>query len=331
MSTCLPRQRFFKGALIGLIMIASGCGIPGFSSKASPTPPATTSKAFQPLNQTPKPMLMVRQGNKVTIHLYAEETEVPIAPGVTFPAWTFDGTVPAPSLYLRTGDHVTLTLTNLDPKMAHAIDLHAALVLPGLDFTPVLPGQSKTIRFKAQLPGVYLYHCEASPMPLHIAQGMYGAVVVTPPGEAPPLYTLVQSEFYQPNNLNSVLNSPPNYVVFNGVADRYTVHPLRVPAKRPFSVAVVNAGPNLFSAFHVVGSTLRDVHASGNPRNNLYDAQTYTIAPGDAALIQLEFQQPGLYSFVSHSMDQFGKGAYGVFDAVDAPTNPKTSTTSPSS
>ena len=310
------KRVMLKAAVWGIASLGAGCGANPPSAAKMPTkaPPNT----FQTLNQTPKPMTISRLGNRVTIQLYAEETRVPIAPGVDFPAWTFDGTVPAPSISLRVGDHVTLTLHNLDPKMAHAIDLHAAQVLPGLDFTPVLPGQSKTIHFVARLPGVYLYHCEASPMPLHIAQGMYGAIVVTPPGQMPPLYTLVQSEFYDADNLNAVLNSPPNYVVFNGVADRYSAHPLPVPLKRPFTVAVVNAGPNLFSAFHVVGSILRDVHPSGNPRNNLYNLQTYTIAPGDGALIQLEFYQPGQYSFLSHAMNQFGKGAYGVFNALSS-------------
>ena len=84
----------------------------------------------------------------------------------------------------------------------------------------------------------------------------------------------------------------------------------------PFTIAVVNAGPNDFSAFHVVGSILRDVQASGDPKNNLYNVQTDMIAPGDAALIELEFDQSGQYSFVCHAMIQFGKGAHGIFDAT---------------
>ncbi len=103
-------------------------------------------------------MTVVRHGNDVDINMHAEETVV---------------------ICLQHGDHVTLTLHNLDPRMPHAIDLHAALVPPNQNFTPVLPGQSKTIHFVASIPGVFLYHCESDPMALHIAQGMYGAVVVT--------------------------------------------------------------------------------------------------------------------------------------------------------
>ncbi len=299
--------------IVGMALMLGASGWRGASAPTTPSQNATRHTKM--LNQPPKPMTIHRHGNQVTIQMYPEETEVTIAPGVQFPAWTFDGTVPGPVLYLHEGDHVTLTLHNLDPRVSHALDLHAAMVPPNQDFTAVLPGQSKTIRFVADTPGIFLYHCESSPMPLHMAQGMYGAVVVTPPGKEPPLYTVVQSEFYRPNHLSNVLNSQPQYVVFNGVANRYVTNPLSVPVGTPFSVAVVNAGPNDFSAFHVVGSLLRDVQASGNVRNNLYDVQTYTLAPGDAALIHLKFTKPGLYPFVSHAMDQFGKGAHGVFDA----------------
>ncbi len=314
-----PYRRRFLGAVAVLIAagLLAGCGILGnHTPQAGSTNQPTKPGVLKVLNQTPRPLTVSRHGQDVAIHMYAEETKVAIAPGVFFPAWTFDGTVPGPVINLRQGDHVTLTLTNMDPRMPHAIDLHAALVPPNDAFTPILPGQSKTIHFTADIPGVFLYHCEFSPMPLHIAQGMYGAVVVTPKGEAPPLYTLVQSEFYRPDNLQSVLDSSPRYVVFNGVANQYAVNPLHVPVGNPFTIAVVNAGPNDFSAFHVVGSILRDVQASGDPKNNLYNVQTDMIAPGDAALIELEFDQSGQYSFVSHAMNQFGKGAHGIFDAT---------------
>ncbi|NMP21624.1 multicopper oxidase domain-containing protein [Sulfobacillus harzensis] len=303
------RRRLIGLAVAALAALLGACG-------SHPNPPASAPKttAEKPLNQPPRPMTLVRHGRKVTITMYAEETKVQIAPGVTFPAWTFDGTVPGPVIYLKQGDDVSLTLHNLDPRMPHSIDLHAALVAPNQNFTPVLPGQSKTIHFVASVPGVFMYHCESSPMPLHIAQGMYGMAIVTPPGQKPPLYTLVQSEFYKPNNLNAVLTAQPRYVVFNGSADRYVQNPLPAPLDKPFTIAVVNAGPNEISAFHVVGSILRDVQDTGNPQNHLYDVQTITIPPGGGALIHLEFTQPGSYSFVSHAMNQFDRGAAGIFD-----------------
>lgn len=150
-----------------------------------------------------------------------------------------------------------------------------------------------TFEFTASILGVFLYHCETEPMALHIAQGMYGAVIVTPKGQ-----------------------KPPNYVVFNGEANRYVDQPLTAKVGNLITVACVNVGPNDFSAFHVVGTILRDVQASGDPRNNLYDVQTYTVAPGDGALIHLLFDEPGTYAFVSHAMSQMGKGAMGRFDVT---------------
>ncbi|RIV21706.1 nitrite reductase [Alicyclobacillaceae bacterium I2511] len=282
------------------------------SSESQPS-----SASMNPLNQLPYPMKFIRHGQYVSMDLYTEETVVQIAPGVNFPAWTFDGTVPGPVLYLRQGDHVTITLHNLDPNMPHSIDLHAAQVAPNLAFSDVWPGKSKTLTFVASLPGVFMYHCATPPMDLHIAQGMYGAVVVTPPNQAPPTYTLVQSEFYPPDDLQAVLSDQPNYVAFNGFANRYVDHPLPVKVNEPVTVAFVNAGPDEFSAFHVVGTILRDVNASGNPQNNLYDVQTYTVAPGDGMLVHLQFPQPGLYPFLSHAMNAYGKGAVGKFDVTN--------------
>ncbi|SDW15710.1 nitrite reductase (NO-forming) [Alicyclobacillus hesperidum] len=272
-----------------------------------------SSLAIDGIDQKPKRALVIRNGSCVSITMYTEETKVTIAPGVQFPAWTFDGTVPGPVLYLRQGDHVKLTLVNLDPRMAHSIDLHAAQIPPNQAFTDVPPGSSKTIKFDASTPGVFVYHCESAPMALHIAQGMYGAIIVTPRGGMPPNYVIVQSEFYKPLDINAVFKGTPTYVVFNGEANKYVDHPLIAKVNQPISVAFVNAGPNDFSAFHVVGAIMRDVQESGDPRNNSYGVQTCTVAPGDGALIHLLFTAPGEYSFVSHAMNQMEEGATGEF------------------
>ena len=319
---------FFLGAIaLVLTVIAGGCSQANTSQSKNAQAKEQNamnmmnkddqSAKVKSLNQKPKPMTVERNGQSVTINMYTEETMVEIAPGVKFPAWTFDGTVPGPVLNLQQGDHVTLILHNLDSNMSHSIDLHAAMVDPSKSFIDVAPGKSETIQFDASLPGVFMYHCEAQPMALHIAQGMYGAVVVTPKGQQPPTYTIVQSEFYKSMDSDAVMNGSPNYVVFNGKANRYVDAPLTVKVGQPIAVAFVNAGPNEFSAFHVVGTILRDVQASGNPQNNLYDVQTYTVAPGDGALIHLQFDMPGTYTFVSHSMSSMDKGAVGQFKVIE--------------
>lgn len=108
----------------------------------------------------------------------------------------------------------------------------------------------------------------------------------------------------------------PQDIVFNGKANQYVDHPLKAKVGQPITVAFVDAGPNRWSAFHVVGTILRRVEASGSPKNRLYDVQTYTVAPGDGMLATLKFDQPGTYAFVSHSMSSFDKGAVGKIDVT---------------
>lgn len=141
---------------------------------------------------------------------------------------------------------------------------------------------------------------------------MYVAVVVTPSDAAPPLYTLAQSDFFRPNSPLSVLNESPLYVVFQGNegdVDRYVTHPLPVPVGVPFIIALVNAGPNDFSAFHAAGSILREVLTRGFLSNKLYDISTATVSPDGSILGHLECNQPGQHPFVSRVMDQISKRA----------------------
>ncbi|MCL6443970.1 MAG: multicopper oxidase domain-containing protein [Alicyclobacillus sp.] len=275
----------------------------------------STAQSSMP-NQAPVPIKITRNGQNVTIQMTTEETNVDVGNGTPYHAWTFDGTLPGPVIYLQQGDHVTLTLHNIDPYMTHSIDLHAALVAPNKTFVQVPPNQSATLHFTAQLPGVYMYHCATAPMLMHIGNGMYGAVVVTPKGVRKPDYTIVQSEIYNNGDFQKMEAATPDLVVFNGKANQYVDHPLQAKVGQPLYIAFVNAGPNLFSAFHIVGTVLGDVEASGNPLNHLYDVQTYTVAPGDGALFKVTFNAPGIYPFVSHSMASADKGAMGEIDVV---------------
>ncbi|GGJ07003.1 hypothetical protein GCM10010885_15210 [Alicyclobacillus cellulosilyticus] len=296
-------------AVAATLAWTAGCG---WQSRAV-HPGKNAAETAKPLNQRPVPMRVIRHGNHVELEMTAEETSIQIADGVWYHAWTFDGTVPGPVIWLRQGDEVTLRLHNADPHMAHAIDLHAALVAPNQAFVDVPPGQTRTLHFTAKLPGVFMYHCASQPMLQHIGNGMYGAVVVVPPGGPVPAYTLVQSEFYRNGDFTQMARGRPQYVVFNGRAFQYVQHPLPAKVGKPVYIAFVNAGPNEFAAFHVVGTVLRDVMPSGSPRTHLYDLQTYTVAPGDGALIRLVFDAPGMYPFVTHDMADMTQGAMGMF------------------
>jgi nitrite reductase (NO-forming) len=147
--------------------------------------------------------------------------------------------------------------------MSHSIDLHAALVAPNKEFLQVMPNESKTLQLTAELPCVYMYHCATPPMLMHIGNGMYGAVVITPKGTAKSDYTIVQGELYNNGDYQKMKDGNPDMVVFNGKANQYVTQPLAAKVGKPLYIAFVNAGPNVFSAFHVVGTVFDDVEATG--------------------------------------------------------------------
>ena len=259
------------------------------------------------------------------VTIVAENTVQEIAPGVKVPLWTFNGSVPAPIIHVRQGDEVHVTFQNKTP-LAHSVDFHAATTPWNVWYQPVAPGKSLSFSFIAKYPGVFMFHCGTPPAFMHISSGMYGAVVVDPATPMPPAkeFALVQSEFYVSQGANNtyqpdvqkVLDVKPDYVVFNGVADQYQEHPLVVKAGQRIRLYVLNAGPTLFSAFHVIGWIFDRVYVDGNPANILQGVQTYTIPPGGGASFELTITQPGLYPFVTHAFAYTGKGAVGVIKVV---------------
>ncbi len=273
-------------------------------------------------------------GTIVNVDLKAYETVQEIAPGVRYHVWTFNGTAPAPVIRVHLGDTVHFTLTNASRiGMQHSIDFHAALTPWDVNYQPVDPGKSLSFDFVARFPGVFLYHCGVPPVLQHLANGMYGAIIV----EADNLptereYVLVSSEFYPgaapihgvyEGDLDRMTAVDPQYVVFNGVADQYKDAPLLVKPDEPFRLWVVNAGPTLTNAFHVIGTLFYQTHDSGNPANTDYGLQTFNIAPGSGAMFELQIPDAGLYPFVTHAFAYTGLGALGLIkvdpDAPDAP------------
>ena len=273
-------------------------------------------------------------GTMVNVNLTAEEAVQEIAPGVKYHVWTFDGTTPAPVIRVQLGDTIHFTLTNASTiGMQHSIDFHAAMTpwadLPAAgsttlegNYQPVNPGQTKTFDWMAMFPGVFMYHCGVPPVLQHISNGMYGAIIVEPdnlPAERE--YVLVSSEFYPgakpigglyEGDLDRMLAVDPEYVVFNGVADQYKTTPLVVRPNEPFRIWVMNAGPTLTNAFHVIGTMFDKTYPTGNPANPLYGLQTYNIAPGDGAMFELNIPDAGLYPFVTHAFAYTGLGAVGL-------------------
>ncbi len=261
------------------------------------------------------------------ISLTVTDTEVDIAPGVKLAAWTFDGQVPGPVIHVRQGDTVQFTLTN-HSTMAHSIDFHAARTAPNVNYKNVPPGQSFTFTWKARDPGVFMYHCGTAPILQHLAQGMYGAVIVDPVDQPLPKvdreFVFVQSEFYLTDSKGLVTTNPQkansgnaDFVVFNGYANQYADHPIPVKAGEKIRVYLVNAGPNHFSAFHVVGTIFDHVWVDGNPQNDLHGIQTWTVAPGEGSAFDFTLSEPGTYPMVSHSFADANHGAVAVFKAEE--------------
>jgi nitrite reductase (NO-forming) len=273
-------------------------------------------------------------GRIVEVELVAEETTQTIAEGVDYQVWTFNGTAPGPVIRVQVGDTVRFTLRNDSSLgLAHSIDFHAAQTPWDRDYQPVQPGETLTFDWVARFPGVFMYHCGVPPVLHHIANGMYGAIVVEPDGLEPAReYVMVSSEFYATDaaqdgvfvgDVDKMTAASPSHVVFDGGFNRYLDAPLEARPNELIRLWVLNAGPTLTNAFHVIGALFDRTHADGNPANTLYGLQTYNIAPGAGAMFELRIPDEGLYPFVTHSFAYTGLGAVGLVkvtaDAAPAP------------
>jgi nitrite reductase (NO-forming) len=258
------------------------------------------------------------------------DTLTEVAPGITQTLWTYNGTAPGPVLHAQVGDTFEITLVN-DTEMGHSIDFHAGQVAPDEPMRTIAPGESLVYRFTVNHSGIWLYHCSTMPMSAHIANGMFGAVIVDPPGLAPVdrEYVLVQSELYLGEqggvvDVDKVNAERPDLVVFNGYANYYDTRPLAARAGERVRLWLLNAGPNRASAFHVVGGQFDTVFSEGSylvrPDNaELGGSQVLPLAPAQGGFVELEFNEPGRYPFVSHSMVDAERGAHGIIEVSEAP------------
>ncbi|MGH7985298.1 MAG: multicopper oxidase domain-containing protein [Candidatus Binataceae bacterium] len=256
--------------------------------------------------------------------LSAEDKRISIGLGLNYDAWTFSGTVPGPVLRVRQGDQVTIHLLD-HTSMAHGIDTHAAQIAPGA-FAPTSGGKELTYSFRADVPGVFAYHCSAIPMLVHIANGMYGMMIVDPRQGWPKAQEvmIVQGEFYGTpdksglvaGDSRKMMAEQPQFVVFNGAVNKYVDAPITIKVGRPVRIFFVNAGPNLTSTFHVIGVIFSTVYRGGNPADPLHNVASFAVGPGQGAVFEFTVHQPGDYAFIDHSMARVLKGAKGIFHAV---------------
>jgi nitrite reductase (NO-forming) len=272
------------------------------------------------------------EGDVHDIDLVIEEKEMTVAAGFVQAVWTFNGSVPGPVIRVKVGDTIRIHLKNpATSQLAHSIDFHASQVAWNDEMTSINPGEEKLYEWKAEYAGVWMYHCGTSPALHHIANGMFGMVIVEPAEGLPPVdaeFALVQNEWYlgpqgQPVSLTkAAAGAPaPDYVAFNGVANQYKDNPLQVGTGDRVRVFVLDAGPNIDSSFHVVGTifssvTKEGIHlVAGNDGN--WGSQAVDLSPAQGAIIEFVMPEDGLYPIVTHAFNFVGRGALGLFQAGD--------------
>ncbi|HEY9165257.1 MAG TPA: copper-containing nitrite reductase [Candidatus Kryptonia bacterium] len=317
-----------------LILANSGCNT-GYTTEVDGTEEAVITSA----PNVPPPITRDHP-SKVIVHLFTKELIGRLADGVQYQFWTFNGTVPGPMIRVREGDLVEVHLSN-DPSnmMAHNIDLHAVIGPGGgaaASITP--PGHTSVFSFTALHPGLFVYHCATPPVPMHIANGMYGLILVQPKNAMPAVdkeYYIMQSEFYtsgafgdpglQQFDLQKALDERPTYVVFNGsVGSLVGKNALTAETGQTVRLYVGNIGPNLSSSFHVIGEVFDRVYGEGGSEVNQQNVQTTLIPAGGAAIVEFKTEVPGTYSIVDHSIFRaFNKGAAGQL-VVSGSDNPMT-------
>jgi nitrite reductase (NO-forming) len=300
--------------------------MPGMGGEPAGTPVPDPTAPDYVLYDPAAPALL--PGDVHDIDLPIIEKDMTVAPGFVVHVWTFGGTVPAPTIRVKIGDTVRVHLTN-EGQMPHSIDFHASQTAMDHQMVTIKPGETWTYTYKAEYAGVWMYHCGTAPTLHHIANGMFGMVIVEPKGGLPPVdreFAFVQSEWYlgaqgQPVDYAKASSGAPapDFVVFNGVASQYKENPITVKAKDRVRVFVLDAGPNIDSSFHVVGTIFDTVHKEGVSleKGNAggWGSQAVDLSPAQGAIIEFEIPEDGSYAFVTHAFNFVGLGAVGVFKA----------------
>ena len=261
----------------------------------------------------------------VHVRFVIRDTVIQVSKSVMYRAWSVEGRVPGPTVRVTQGDSVDFTLVN-NAAMPHSMDFHAAQIAPNKYYVNVMPKDSIHYAFVAEVPGVFMYHCGTAPVAAHIANGMYGALIVDPRVARPPAreFVFVQSEFYMtpdsaaaPKTLawDRLLSLAPDFVTFNGRAAQYAEHPIDVKVNEQLRLYVVNAGPNRVSSFHVVGGIFERVFQDGSLTSPLAGVQTVSVPVGGGSIFEIRLKEPGEYPFVTHAFADATKGAVGIFSS----------------
>jgi nitrite reductase (NO-forming) len=280
-----------------------------------------------------------KHATKVIVNLDVVEKPMRLADGVDYTMWTFGGTMPGRFIRVREGDQVELRLKNHHTStVPHNIDLHAVTGPGGGAASSLtMPGGESVFTFAALNPGLYVYHCATSPVPMHIANGMYGMILVEPKAGLPKVdreYYVMQSEFYttgkfgekglQTLDMEKGIAEQPTYVVFNGAVGALTGDKaLQAKVGERVRLFVGNGGPNLVSSFHVIGEVFDNVYTEGGTLASQHNVQTTLVPAGGSAIVEFGVEKQGDLILVDHSIFRaFNKGALGMLH-VSGEDNPK--------
>lgn len=283
----------------------------------------------KPASDLPKPL---NRNRSKTVHINLEATEVisDIAANISYHYWTFNNTVPGPFLRVRQGDSVELSLqNNKKSSHSHAIDLHAVTGPGGgKAVTEVKPGETKTLKFKATTPGLFVYHCAAGNPATHIANGMYGLILVEPSqglAKADHEFYLMQGELYtqgrmgkkgfQKFNSRKMLDERPEYIVFNGrTGALVNKGQLNAKVGDKIRLFIGNAGVTKISSFHIIGEIFDRVYPEASLSSPLNNIQTTLVPAGGASVVEFQVDYPGNYVLVDHALARIDRGAWGILN-----------------
>jgi nitrite reductase (NO-forming) len=283
------------------------------------------------------PPIGKRDPQTVRVDLLSVEVEGRLAEGTTFGYWTFNGKVPGPFIRVRVGDTIDIHLKNsADSAMIHSVDFHAATGPGGgAAALQVDPGAEKSMTYKALVPGLYVYHCATPMVAEHIANGMYGMILVEPEGGLPPVsheFYVMQGEIYSDMpygqhgsaefSVDKLLNERPEYFVFNGSVGALTkLHPLAAKVGDTVRIFFGVGGPNYTSSFHVIGEIFDKVYMLGGTTTApLEGIQTVTVPAGGAVITEFKLEVPGNYTIVDHALARMERGLVGILH-VEGPPN----------
>jgi nitrite reductase (NO-forming) len=303
-------------------------------------PPQTLVEAdISKLSTDLPPPIAKRAPQTIRVDLTTVELEGRLAEGTTFGYWTFDGRVPGPFLRVRVGDTVDVRLKNSsDSAMVHSVDFHAATGPGGgAAATQTNPGEETSVKFKALIPGLYVYHCATPMVAHHIANGMYGLILVEPEEGLPLVdreFYVMQGEIYteaafgthgsQEFNVEKLLAERLEYFVFNGAVGALAkLHPLEAKVGETVRIFFGVGGPNFTSSFHVIGEMFDKVYNWGGVLSEpLKGIQTVTVPPGGAVITEFKIDVPGNYILVDHALSRLERGLVGILHTEGSP-NPE--------